>query len=154
MNTINIKRYRLLSNDHQTMGEIYFNGSLIGKCVEQPWANNLKGHSSIPAGTYQLRPHTSPKHPNTVSFHNPALNVYAEDTLVPAGIDHNTIRSECLIHSANYASQLEGCVAPGITYMKDPLGNIIGVGSSKDAIDKLVTLWGDRSNLQAIIEWV
>ncbi len=44
---------------------------------------------------------------------NPDLGVtHSPDDPIPGGIGYPH-RSECLIHPANYASQLEGCIAPG-----------------------------------------
>lgn len=150
MNTIKIVRSKGLSNSAATYGKAWFNNIYLGVCVEQPWNNNLQGHSCIPDGTYELHAHESPKHPNSVSFHNPSLNIYAEPYLIPKGING---RSDCLIHSANFANQLEGCVALGLDYMKGSDGKPMGVTSSKVTIDKLTTLWADRKNLQAVVSW-
>lgn len=68
------------------------------KCftVEKPWANNERGKSCIPAGTYALK---------TDRYHKGGYDVY-ELQNVPG-------RSQILIHRANRAAELEGCIAPG-----------------------------------------
>jgi hypothetical protein len=150
MNTIKIVRNRKLSNNKSTYGQMFLNDQFLFVTVEQPWNNNLKGHSCFPVGSYKLLKHDSVKHGPVVSFHNPELNIYAEPNLIPAGVDG---RSDCLIHSANYANELMGCIAPGMSYMRDQKNNIIGVAGSKVAMTKLEGLWGDRSNLIAVVQW-
>lgn len=151
MNLIQIVRNRKLSNQEATYGTLSFNGVLVGFTVEQPDNKNLKGKSCIPSGDYKLFPHDSPKHPNSVSFHSPDLNIYAEPNLVPVGVDG---RTDCLIHSANFSSELEGCVAIGQDYLYNTKHQPLGVSNSKVTLAKLQKYWGDRSNLEASIIWV
>lgn len=130
-------------------GRMLVDGKLFARTCEQPWRDNQKGHSCIPEGDYELRPHNSAKHGLTVSFHNPALNVYAEPGDIPPDIDG---RSVCLIHAANWPSQLQGCVAPGEAVTNIPPGGK-GVTSSRVAMGKLMNLWGNRKGLTATIRW-
>src|SRR5439155_9311628 len=80
-------------------GHVYFT-------IEQPWNDNLQGHSCIPEGTYQLVPHSTEAHPDTWAMVNPALDVYHQPIDVPDG---RIARSACLIHPANWAFELKGC---------------------------------------------
>lgn len=147
-NVIKIVRNKSISNAKATYGTIYFNDEFVGYTVEPPWQGNKKGKSCIPEGAYELKVHNSAKYGNTVAFHNPSLNVYAKDA--PEELKA-TSREYCLIHSANFSYQLQGCVAPGDRYMKDGSGSPIGVGNSKITMNKLRKLWGNRDSLVAVI---
>lgn len=151
MNLIQIVRNRKLSTPESTYSTISFNGVLVGFGVEQPWRDNLKGHSCLPEGDYELHLHNSAKHGAVVAFHNPSLNIYAEPNLIPVGVDG---RSSCLIHSANFSSELEGCYAPGQDYLYNTKHQPIGVSNSKVTLEKLQKYWGNRSNIEASIIWV
>lgn len=72
--------------------------------LELPWLNNEPNKSCIPVGTYTVIPHSSIVHPSTWEITN-----------VPG-------RNEILIHNANVASQLLGCIAVG-----DHIGKLDGM---------------------------
>jgi hypothetical protein len=141
MNLI-LKRYIL--TETETQGVLTVGGSVFFT-IEQPWKDNLKGHSCVPLGTYALIPHSSEKHPNTWALDNPALKVYAE----PAGNEPDDARTDCLIHPANWAFQLEGCIAPGmgkadsdkgpmVTRSREAFGTIqklLGIGSTGHTLE-------------------
>lgn len=104
----------------ETLGKLAF-GDSHADTIEQPSNHDLPGHSCIPLGTYQLVPHTSARlHEDdgvtplrTWALVNPDLGVtHSPNDLVSPDCIYPH-RSECLIHPANYASQLEGCIAPG-----------------------------------------
>lgn len=78
--------------------------------IERPWVNNTKGVSCVPVGTYRLEKHDSEAHPATWALVNPDLGVihYPSASLPNA-------RTACLIHPANLAMELRGCIAPGLT---------------------------------------
>jgi len=114
---------------------------------EQPWNNNLEGHSCIPVGDYQLLPYQSPAHGATVVFHNPALGIYGTPDMIPAGQQG---RSLCEIHSANWPFQLKGCVAVGAVLTNMP-PNGMGVTNSVATLQQLEARWGNRTGLTATI---
>lgn len=101
--------HRHILSETETQGVLTVGGSIFFT-IEQPWKDNLKDHSCVPPGIYTLIPHNSPKHPDTWALSNPSLNVYAE----PIEGLPDTARTDCLIHPANWAFQLEGCIAPGM----------------------------------------
>jgi len=108
-------------------------GHLILQTVEQPWLNNEPFHSCIPAGTYTLEPHNSPKHPNVWALVN--LNL---------GISHEPregYRDDCLIHVGNFVHDVEGCIAVGLHRSGDMVTN------SKDAIELLRSVLVSRNTL-------
>ena len=112
--------------------------------IEQPWRDNVQGHSCIPCGVYQARRYLSPTHGKTWCLHNPSLGVYATPALVPPGV--LGARTVCELHSANWAEQLEGCIAFGLEGqpMFDPITHQVepAVENSVDAVAKLFDLLG------------
>lgn len=118
--------------------------------MERPWipaANpadkgGMKGKSCVPAGTYKLVRHDSPKHPKTWALVNFDLDVVHFE-----GDDHDPDedRATCLIHPANYVNQLEGCIGPGTRTAKAPPGN----GSTYMVCDSQKAM----GLLQALVPW-
>lgn len=98
--------------------------------VELPWKNNEVGRSCIPLGEWDVVP--------TMFYHGdgpggkPDYPTY--EIIVPG-------RRKCDFHIANYASELEGCVAPGIGYTVNASGEL-GVHSSAKAF-ALLKAWLD-----------
>lgn len=122
-----------------TSGTLLAQGALF-YTIEQPWRENLKGHSCVPVGLYELVPFQSPKHGATWQLHNPTLNIYGRGEVPDGG------RSLCEIHSANWAEQLEGCIALGLDHqpMLDALTGKVepAIEGSRDAIAHLLALLG------------
>jgi len=117
--------------------------------MERPWIPAVgapcgtKGVSCVPAGTYRLVPHDSEAHPKTWALVNSALWVYHWDTDVPLQ-QRPLARTLVLIHSANFAAELRGCIAPGKGRAIDPSGRRM-VTQSRIAMSQLQALlpWGD-----------
>jgi len=101
--------------------------------IECPWLNNEAGKSCVPAGDYLLIPYYSPIHGATWCLHNPELNIYGNRTAVPLGG-----RSCCELHSANFARQLQGCIALGLEGhpLLDPITGMVSpaVEDSRNAV--------------------
>lgn len=153
---ITIVRQRQVVNN-TTFGKMYFTPAkgatiLVGVTAERPWLENKKGESCIPCGLYKLEPHNSAKHGSVVAFVNPELAVYHQEAEIPKEL-LGKARSACLIHAANWAAELEGCVAPGkaIIDFGPPKG--LGVSSSRPTLNELRALWGMRDGLSAKIRW-
>jgi Family of unknown function (DUF5675) len=83
--------------------------------------------SCVPVGVYKLALHHSPEHPMTFALVNEALDIYANPT--PGK------RSDILIHAANWAWELMGCIAPGLTRKLN--GQTWMVTDSKEAMTQL-----------------
>ena len=90
-----------------TFGRMAVGGKIIWT-VERPWQSNESNISSIPQGTYNVQRHTSPKHGECWILQGGSVEKYKTDSQV-----HH--RWGILIHPANAASQLQGCIAPGFT---------------------------------------
>jgi hypothetical protein len=112
--------------------------------IELPWLNNQANKSCVPDGTYELIPYNSPMHGPTWCLHNPTLNIYGEWP-APAGG-----RTSCEIHSANWATQLLGCIALGeeCQPMLDPMTGCVepAIENSKDAVAMLIAELGSLSS--------
>jgi len=87
----------------------------LGPTVEQPWRVNeqyaagIPYKSCIPAGTYELAPFKSTRWGSTWAFVNAELGVVARQV---AGTP-DWFRFACLLHTANWAVNVEGCVGVG-----------------------------------------
>jgi hypothetical protein len=117
-----------------TFGSLSIGGEPFCKTVEQPWRDNRPFISCIPAGDYTLIPWDSAKYGPVVCFVNPDLRVYANDADAPR--DGKSHRYSCLIHAANYPSELQGCVAVGVAVVRfDHHG--YGVTHSRRTLERL-----------------
>lgn len=83
--------------DTHTFGVLYGLPKIL-HTIERPWQDNARQVSCIPAGVYRLRWREAPWSRFPFAF---------EVTNVPN-------RAGILIHSANLARQLQGCIAPGL----------------------------------------
>lgn len=122
--------------------------------LEPPWRNNQSGHSCVPLGTYDLIPYVSPRHGPTYCLFNAELKIVGIRPLTPHQIAAG-YRSLCELHAANWAEQLEGCIAFGFDHqpMLDPLTGIVEVAieSSVRAVTALLTvLHAERGNTLTI----
>lgn len=106
--------------------------------IEREWLDNKAFLSCIPLGRYHLEPYSSTKYPNHYALVNVGLSVYAKQEDIPEGTEG---RYAILIHVANTADQLAGCIAIGLdrAYIK-PNGHSIGLGvsASKKAFKSLM----------------
>lgn len=106
-----------------TLGTLRGSGLTLAT-LELPWIADpdsragLAGEpfkSCVPDGEYALVPHSSPKYPMpdrwVFALTNPELGVYYDDHEIPEGQQFG--RSKVLIHTANYVTQLLGCIALG-----------------------------------------
>ena len=120
-----------LFNDHD---------ELICCTIEKPWLNNEPNVSCVPPGTYNLSPVLSPKFGHVYCLENINLDV---------SLNGDTQRTHILIHAANKASELLGCIAVGRDF--SVMGNERAVTSSKDTLRKLMNEF-DGLNHVLIIE--
>jgi hypothetical protein len=137
---MNLTLNRTSSDDTCTRGLITLDDGTKIYSLELPWKNNEKDVSCVPPGVYNLIPYTSPKHDSTWYLENASLGVGG------SGAE----RSYCEIHSANWASQLEGCIALGLedAPMYNPQeGEVVpAVEQSALAINRIKNVLGIGSN--------
>lgn len=129
-------------------------GSFAFHTIEREWLDNRPGQSCIPTGRYRLEPYSSKKYPNHYALVNHDLDVFARAGDIPKGIKG---RWGILIHIANIARQLEGCIAvgmsPGYTTIDRRVG--FGVLHSTPAFNTLMSLLGsDEEHFITITEKV
>jgi len=89
------------------LGELFIDGVFQCYTIEQPWRDNRRFVSCIPDGEYFLIPYHSPKYGEVVAFTN------ADDVVAYQHEANEGDRYACLVHGANWSSQLQGCVALG-----------------------------------------
>lgn len=111
-----VKLFRFSYSPTETEGILRV-GSLELATIEQPWVPNPNGapggkpfQSCIPDGMYRLTYFQRPNGDNAFLIWNPDLGVYRNED------DHEPGKGRhlCLIHKANWAHQVQGCVAPGM----------------------------------------
>lgn len=128
------------------LGVIVLQG-YIWQTLERPWIagppGGTKGVSCVPPGRYQLVKHDTEAHPRTFALFNAELGVYHYE--LPPGVQG---RTACLIHVANWVSELRGCIALGMERMQN--GEAWMLKQSKIAIDQFYSLvpWIDGNTLE------
>jgi hypothetical protein len=134
---------RLAIDEGATAGDMEMNGTMLFT-LELPWLNNEPNKSCVPVGKYELIPYDSPSHGPTWCLHNPILNIYGTWPVPEGG------RSQCELHSANWARQLLGCIALGMDDqpMLDPATGLVepAVEESRDAVGFLIAQLGALSH--------
>jgi len=147
--TVRLEILRTQKHDFGVFGELWIDGEKFCSTCEQPWANNKPFHSCVPAGEYQVVPWKSDRFGDVVALFSPALSVYLHESDIP---QNTSGRFACLIHNANWPSQVEGCIAVGEQIVPvEPYG--LGVSCSKKTLWKLQQRWGNRLGLTAKITW-
>lgn len=105
-----------------TFGTMMLDGAVV-YTVERPWLGNAPMISCIPMGQYLCRPRR-----------------YFRGDYDAIEICDVPGRSHILFHKANVASQLAGCIAPGVSMRC--YGAEVGVGPSRPAFERLMSLYG------------
>jgi len=135
------------SNQEETVSKVYINDEFYCYGIEQPWADNKPYESCIPAGSYMLLPFQSSKYGSTYHFHNPHLGVTKFKDTSSSYLGHN--RYACLIHSANWARQLQGCLGLGMELVKGK--DEYMVTRSRDQVNDFIAKMANEKNIQVII---
>ena len=122
---------RITSNEISTLGILYVvsdEGYILYECntLELPYKDNQRNISCIPKGDYQGKKRWSEKYGNHIHILN-----------VPN-------RSFILIHPANFAKQLRGCVAVGIDFADIDNDESLDLIHSKKAMEDLLDVLPDE----------
>ena len=134
---------RTLYAPNYTLGFLYADDLKLAT-VERPQIHNPKGPGGMPRvscideGDYTVKPWDSDKFPGTYMLVNMIRGVYPQPSDIPAGQAWG--RSAILIHAANEASELLGCVAVGMEHDGD------GVAKSRAALGQLRLALGREIN--------
>ena len=103
--------------------------------VELPDRDNQSNISCVPDGTY-----------NVVLEHSPRFNM---DLWELKGVPN---RSECKIHSANYAHQLNGCIAPGSGHTDIDGDGVLDVTNSKATLEAFHNAMGQDTKAKITLK--
>ena len=149
---LNLKRDLFTSSE--TLGWLSY-GNKKWATIERPWVPvseapcGSKGASCIAPGLYRVAPYNSEAHPNVWSLSNAQLWVYVWPNEVP--VDRKDLaRTNVLIHPANWASELRGCVALGKRRERDVGGWM--VKESRDAVNELRGILTNQFDISLLIE--
>lgn len=137
---MHLRLTRFRQDDKGTFGVLMVPAIGVFATVEAPWVPSgadsdwgLKGQSCLPAGEYKLIWHRSPKYGDR--FH--IVDCDDDGKGVTLHEQENCARSHCLIHPANWARELQGCIALGTSYAPvNPSGTPM-ITSSRAAISAL-----------------
>lgn len=124
---------RISTSDKGTFGVLLEGAIPLCVTCEDPWNDNHKGDSCIPAGKYHCVPHNSANHPNTWEITN-----------VPN-------RTAILIHSGNSIADTQGCVLAGSEF--GLVNDMPIVAESKKAMGLLRTKLPPSFDLEIINDW-
>ena len=118
---------RVSESNKQTLGDFYVLNELNHvlehfRSLELPYLNNQRRVSCIPLGNYVAKKHISPKFGECL---------WIQDV---------ENRSEILIHSGNYHTQILGCILIGLDLADINKDGYLDVTSSRIAISKLMEL--------------
>lgn len=144
---MNFTLTRAIDNGVCTLGTMQVSGSLL-QTLERPWIPSLdspggtKGVSCVPPGTYRLVRHDTEAHPRSFALVNEDLGVY--HYAIPPG---KAGRTACLIHVANWVTELRGCIALGMDRGEN------SIARSRVAVDRFyrAALWLDDTHTLTIL---
>ena len=91
---------RDIDTGNETLGRLYCDDEWMCYTIERPWKDNERRVSCIPEGTYSLFTKEYGRFWEKYKFPIPILG-------------GTSPRSEILIHPANYARELAGCIGVG-----------------------------------------
>lgn len=138
-----------------TLGRLTVNGRGSFDTIEKPWIPDTHGglcgmpsYSCIAVGTYRLEPRETEARGKHWLLSNTTLGLYRYPADVPRG---QYGRSLVLIHAANWAHELHGCIAPGKRRYLERGGEWM-VLESRAAMNELRTLLGGAIDLQLQIQ--
>lgn len=126
-----------MSDDKPTYGHLKvldnYKKQFESKTLELPWKDNRMEISCIPCGLYFVKRRFSEKY----KHHLEVLNTKP--------------RTMVLIHVANHAHQLKGCIAPGKDFIDIDKDGIIDVTSSRATLDVILSYINDTDVYPLII---
>lgn len=133
---------RMGSTPWGTFGTLRLADGSAFPTVERAWEHNAPGKSCIPAGEYLLDLRNSP-----IVYRSSGMEFQRgwEVTGVPG-------RSLIMIHPANWASELQGCIAPGRAHVV--MQGKPGVSASRAAFKDLMHRLGKRESWRLAVRWV
>lgn len=137
-----IRLERIGSTPWGTLGTLLLADGSAFPTIERPWEYNAPGKSCIPAGEYTLALRASGvvERSSGNAFHQGW-----EVTGVPG-------RSLIMLHPANWAHELEGCIAPGRAHVI--MQGKLAVSASRAAFTDMMTRMGKRDAWRLAVVWI
>lgn len=131
-------------------------GSLRLQTIERPWVPHPNGGkagakfiSCVPPGLYRVERFRRPSGERALILSAPELGVYGLPENVPTG-QEQLVRTLCLIHTANFSYEVNGCIGPGLTRSKTPEWWM--VANSREAMNRLRSAVGTDLEIKLRIE--
>jgi hypothetical protein len=137
-----IKLDRMGSTPWGTFGTLRLADGTAFPTIERGWEYNAPGKSCIPAGEYLLELRASPI---VARSSGQAFRSGWEVTGVPG-------RDLIMIHPANWADELKGCIAPGRAHAV--INGKPGVSASRAAFKDLMHRLARRESWRLAVRWV
>lgn len=124
-------------------------GNFAFDTIERPDSGDQPGVSCVPMAEYELVPHISARlHEDdgvtplsTWALVNPAVGVFHDEEDAIGYTGTYPVRTAVLIHPANFAHELLGCIAPGDSRLKMADGTWM-VTNSRATFKKLRAILG------------
>ena len=130
---------RDIGDEKQQLGVCYVieDNKVIFKCesIERGWMDNKRNVSCVPADMYPLKKEYSPR--------------FKKELWELKEVED---RSECKFHAANYARQLNGCIALGETRADIDKDGYYDVTNSRETMRKFHKAMGNDKDAVIIIE--
>lgn len=152
--TLELELHRDYRDAGCTLGTIDSFGRRL-QTMERPWVPSAdsvagtKGVSCVAPGRYRLERHSSDAHQNVWALVNPSLDVYHFESEVPRE-RRGKARTAVLIHSANWAEELRGCIAPGKERVRQ--GGVWMVQRSRDALNEFRNILAGKIDVWLTID--
>lgn len=124
-----------------TAGTLVVNGQQFFT-IEREWNNNKVGSSCVPVGIYRVRAYNSPRFGPSWILSNHELGI--------GEFPGQSKRSGILIHRANFSFELQGCIAPGMSYgvLRHKQKTYPAVHRSREAIQNLLKLLPQQFDME------
>ena len=107
-----LRLIRDIDTGNETLGRLYCDEDWLCYTIERPWKDNERRVSCIPEGIYPIFTKEYGRFWDKYKFPIPILG-------------NTSPRSEILIHPANYAKDLAGCIALGDSKGKNAVWNSV-----------------------------
>ena len=135
-----LERQATIQSENPTLGTLTAIDNITGKIVleikslELPWKDNKKFISCVTPGTYPIF----------------KWNISGKFKYPHFLIKNVKGRSQIKIHIANFVAQLEGCIAPGLSFKDIDSDGVIDITNSEIALKKLLEVMPDESTITII----
>lgn len=136
-----LRLHRMGSTPWGTFGHLRLPDGTVFPTVEPHWEHNAKGVSCIPAGIYDMAQRQS------------AIVERSSDGKFMRGWEIQGVpnRDLIMIHPANWARELQGCIAPGRAH--SIINGVPGVSASRAAFADLMHRLNQQATWQIEIRW-